>query len=111
VPRDNAARMEGGWKEVTPPAWQTAIRHVEHGDYGDHQEWTPRYRLQLQLVPSQLAPRPTQALQLAQAVHSVSWVRSGFCAVHAAVPTAWSAGDQLKLGGGITVTPDASYQG
>ena len=69
--RDNAARMEGGWKEVTPPAWQTAIRHVEHGDYGDHQEWTPRFRLQLQLVPSQLAPRPTQALQLAQAVHSV----------------------------------------
>ena len=58
---------------------------------------------------------PAGAAAAARAGRFAGWnmhakVRSGFCAVHAAVPTAWSAGD-LKLGGGITVTPDASYQG
>ena len=52
VPAEYPRRMQRVWQQVTPPAWQTAIRHVEHGDYGDHQEWTPRFRLQLQLVPS-----------------------------------------------------------
>ena len=113
VPRDDAARMEGVWKEVTPPAWQTAIRHAEHGDYEDHQEWTPRLRLQPQLVHPSWPRRELPGLQqqLTQAVSLVGTCtpRCDPASVLCTQPcppagNAWSAGDQLKLGGGVTAS-------